>query len=367
MEKKSMKIMSFDVGIKNMAYCIFDVSNNSSFSVLDWNVLNLMDIEVPNQTCSCVLQTKKPSNKPPKKTPKKSSKKTNDTNNISITPPPPLLSPSPQPETICNKPAKYQKNTEFFCEKHARQSSQYIIPKREFLCTQLKKKKIEELIILGNSYNIFQEFENLDTFSKKKVVEIIDLFFKNKCFELIIPKKTKTAGETDLIQIGRNMKGLLNEIPHIKELTHVIIENQISPIATRMKTIQGMLAQYFIMQDAGGPKEPSITIDFISSSNKLKIFKEIGEPGTKNIEKTMKNELLEKSEKQENSVNKMDKNKYKSNKKNAIIYCSRILEENKELEKWKYVMNTAKKDDLADCFLQGLVYLRDRTNNTLVI
>ena len=50
------------------------------------------------------------------------------------------------------------------------------------------------------------------------------------------------------------------------DITHVVIENQLSPIANRMKTIQGMLAQYFIMIDE------NIDIQFISSSNKLKQF-----------------------------------------------------------------------------------------------
>ena len=43
----------------------------------------------------------------------------------------------------------------------------------------------------------------------------------------------------------------------------VIIENQISPLANKMKTIQGMIAQYFIMNNTK-------TIEFISASNKLK-------------------------------------------------------------------------------------------------
>ena len=49
------------------------------------------------------------------------------------------------------------------------------------------------------------------------------------------------------------------------ELDVVIIENQISTIASRMKTLQGMISQYFIMK--GIP-----SIEFISSINKLKII-----------------------------------------------------------------------------------------------
>ena len=34
-------IASFDIGIKNMAYCIFDICNNIPL-VVDWDVVNLM-------------------------------------------------------------------------------------------------------------------------------------------------------------------------------------------------------------------------------------------------------------------------------------------------------------------------------------
>ena len=37
-----MRLISFDVGIKNMAYCIFDISNNTP-TILDWGILNLCE------------------------------------------------------------------------------------------------------------------------------------------------------------------------------------------------------------------------------------------------------------------------------------------------------------------------------------
>ena len=48
------------------------------------------------------------------------------------------------------------------------------------------------------------------------------------------------------------------------DIDRVIIENQISPIANRMKTVQGMLSQYFLMSN------DKLDIEFISSINKLK-------------------------------------------------------------------------------------------------
>ena len=98
------------------------------------------------------------------------------------------------------------------------------------------------------------------------------------------------------------MKEKMNLIPLIDNIHFVIIENQISPIANRMKTIQGMLAQFFIM------KNDDIHIEFVSSSNKLKQFNDL----------KCQNEFIE-------------KNSYKENKKDGIHYCKLILQNNSTL------------------------------------
>ena len=101
----------------------------------------------------------------------------------------------------------------------------------------------------------------------------------------------------------------------------VLIENQISPIANRMKTIQGMIAQYLIMR---GIKN----IIFYSAINKLKTF--IGS----------------------------DKTSYSERKHLSISYTSQIITKNNLLNDWLTFFNShKKKDDLADSFLQGLSYL----------
>ena len=127
-EKKSKcRLISFDVGIKNMAYCIFDILSSSpsslsslppsiiinetdNINILDWSVLNLMNTEAPvKKECLCnyVLENKK----------KKSTI-----------------------QLLCNKKAKYNKNQHFLCEKHAVQSN-YILPLKEYSIPLLKKKK----------------------------------------------------------------------------------------------------------------------------------------------------------------------------------------------------------------------------------
>jgi hypothetical protein len=104
-----------------------------------------------------------------------------------------------------------------------------------------------------------------------------------------------------------------------------------------MKTIQGLLAQYFIM------RYDTIDIRMISSANKLKWFKK---EGTKEESKEGTNN--EKTESQ----------KYKEHKKDGVVYCKQLFEKYKIDGKWLAALDTKKKDDLADCFLQGIWFLQ---------
>ena len=59
MIREPMKIISFDVGIKNMAYCVFELDNKNC-KILDWNVVNLMnDSEVKLDVPKCKVLSKK--------------------------------------------------------------------------------------------------------------------------------------------------------------------------------------------------------------------------------------------------------------------------------------------------------------------
>lgn len=310
-----MKLISFDVGIKNMAYCIFHLEEGSQHIIYDWNVISLMEKdETEKNYCTCYLKAK--------------NKKT--------------------PEKLCGKIAKFSKNSFFFCEKHAKNTGEYTIPSKENSPPTFNKMKIDELKTVYKKLNISNNEENL---RKPDLLEKIHKFYQEKCFIPIINKKKKSANETDLIMIGKNMKTLLNEVDGINDITHVIIENQISPIANRMKTIQGMLAQYFIM------KNIDIHIEFISSSNKLKSFEPI-----EKVEKKLENIFIENSETIISRDTREPKEKtqngvYKKNKIDGVSKCSQLLEKNQEFKKWIHVLETKKKDDLADCFLQGIWYI----------
>jgi hypothetical protein len=299
-----MKVISFDIGIKNMAYCFLSVSGEQ-FEILDWNTLNLMDeIVQENRVCDCIMKKAKKTNKPALE-------------NIVV--------------KTCGKKAKYScpSGTSFLCETHAKKSEEYWMPCKEKTPSSIKKLKLDDLIGFGKKIG-FVDFPSL----KKDVLDLILEKIESRTMKPLIKPKSKTASETDLITVGRNMTKKLEELDH-QGITHVIIENQISTIATRMKTIQGMLTQYYIMK--GVPE-----IEFISSFNKLKAF-------SKTPEKNEKKDDTEKT----------DKDKYKERKADGIEICTKFLDENQALMPWKKTFEESKKkDDLADCFLQGLFFIR---------
>ena len=136
-----------------------------------------------------------------------------------------------------------------------------------------------------------------------------------------------------MVTIGRNIEHKFGEIlgEHLPTIGTIIIENQIGPIANKMKTIQGMLAQYFIM------KNNNISIDFISATNKLKDF--------------MPTATSDKSE-------KMD---YKQRKKLGIQTCCNFVDTDHRFQLWAtFLHKHQKKDDLSDCFLQGMWYIKHK-------
>ena len=109
-------------------------------------------------------------------------------------------------------------------------------------------------------------------------------------------------------------------------IDYVIIENQISTLASRMKTIQGMIIQYFIQRNMEN-------IDIVSSQNKLKLLKEY--ENIENIKKTS----------------------YSVRKKMGINLTNKILDTNEKLSTSKELF-IGKKDDLADSLLQGIYYIK---------
>jgi hypothetical protein len=122
----------------------------------------------------------------------------------------------------------------------------------------------------------------------------------------------------------------------------MIIENQISTLASRMKTLQGMITQYFIMKHIE-------RIEFISASCKLKLFTDVSLDVTTATATAADAGVM----------TCVDASTYADRKKSGITVCRSLGEisrkRNSDYAKWMPVFeNHKKKDDLADCFLQGL-------------
>jgi hypothetical protein len=273
-----MYILSIDVGIKNLAYVVLEVNQvNNTCSVSKWDVISLLS-EDGSKNRECMGFNKKGKCK-------------------------------------CKSKAQYFKNNMYYCKKHARACSEFHIPCQQTSFKVIKNKKLSAIKEFCESYGIDTELCKF----KDSYVYAIKKYIDDNFFEKIVEQN---ANDADLVSIGRNMNHLFNQLFTGITFDVVCIENQISPIANRMKTIQGMISQYFIMKDCK-------KIAFISSSNKLKDFI------------------------------KGKKTTYSERKKMGIDVTRTLLDEYGETGKWlKHFDSHKKKDDLADCYLQGMYYMK---------
>ena len=337
--ERMKNLISFDIGIRNLAYCVFsqDLSSNP---IIAWDVLDISTKvsreiekteiqEKKSPTCSCFLLSKGSKKKEKDQTKEKES---------------------------CKKKPKYRNNIgAYYCEKHAKEvqeKKEYYLPTKEFQTAFLKKQKVDFLVEFERKYGIvFLEKENQEKKEKKeeRVERIVKWVQENTLTFLADPTKKKPGKkEIGLVEIGRNMAEHLMAIPDtIQEVDTVLIENQISPIANKMKTIQGMLAQIYILHGVEN-------IEFVSSSNKLRGF------SSPSLEDRTKDDA-EGTKKDAEGTKKVKNPNYKQHKKDGITFCKQLLETRGETE-WKTFFETypKKQDDLADAFLQGIWFLNKK-------
>jgi hypothetical protein len=272
-----MKILSIDVGIKNLAFCLFEKSSTTQqFTITKWDTVNISEKE----TLNCDFLDK---------------------------------------NEVCCKPAKFKKNDKCFCLKHSKKQI-FSIPSSEQKPSFINKQKIQKLYEIAGSHGI--KYEN--KIKKVNLVQLINEHIEALYFQ---PIETKNASEVNLFDIGTNIKHHFDALFLNEEcIDYVIIENQISPIATRMKTIQGMIVQYFVMCNL-----KTTHIEFISAANKLK------DCGSK------------------------EKSKYSDRKKLGIAKCLETISNDFRFNQHlNYFNSHKKKDDLADSFLQGMWFINNK-------
>ena len=267
-----MKILSIDVGIKNLALCLFSKTQpDDPFTITKWDSVDISEQEDIVNCCAC------------------------------------------------DKPAKFRKEDKCYCLKHSKKQS-FHIPKTEQSAAFINKQKIQKLHEIADGYNITHDAKA----KKVDLVAMINEHINSKYFQPIVGKK---AADVDLFNIGANIKTKFNKLFEAEgTIDYVIIENQISPIATRMKTIQGMIVQYFIMANLTVHH-----IEFISAANKLK------------------------------DCDIKDKGTYGDRKKLGISKCLGIITtDDRFSEHLEYFNKHKKKDDLSDSFLQGMWFINNK-------
>jgi len=305
-----MKLISFDVGIKNLAYCIIDLSNSriitpieqSQYHILDWGVFNLNQPDVETmQNSKCQHSTTKGK---------------------------------------CMKNAKFVVNKQQYCGVHLKK--QTFIPTECQLPSLSKASKVDVLEHIHKVSNIIG-LTHIETDAKKNKKDLVDLLQKYyvKSYN---PVKTKTCGEASLVHIGVELRKVMCDLINIFSISSedfVLIENQISPIASKMKSIQGMLTQFFIDHD-------NTNIVYMSSSLKLKLnFIDSKDNNSNTTYASRKKSGIENVE-------------YLFSKKLlfSLKECPSSSESERNYSMWQDIFKQhKKKDDLADCLLQGIYWV----------
>jgi hypothetical protein len=279
-----MILLSFDVGIKNLAYCLISVNeieNSKRFiEIIKWNIIDL--------SCDQVEETKVEE----------------------------ILVKVLKQCCKCKKTATYctHSNTMLpedatkFCKKHAEEAQLPMYPK--LLKSNSKSGQTPYIVPL----------------SKKKV----------------------SCNKINIVDLGKNIKRHLDVIfaEYMDKIDTILIENQIGNLAGRMNVLQGMISQYFIMRNI-------TNIEFISATNKLKLFKTVinkqSDAGDGNLDNVLESE----------------KKLYKMRKDAGKMVCRSLLSFYPKLNGWMATYDKHKKnDDLADCFLQGYYYAHLHFNET---
>jgi hypothetical protein len=279
-----MKLISIDVGIKNLAVCLFEKPSScdchssalNKFKIKKWDVL-----DIANECCAakCTFNDgKKP----------------------------------------CINNAKYKKGNITLCHKHAKKDTTYLIPNNTQKLVYLNKQKIQTLHSIAMEYELKYEKK----LKKVELVALIHEHIQSHYFDFI---ELTRANEVHALDLAINLKNKLDKFiaEEGPRIDYVIIENQIGPLAARMKSLQGMIVQYFAMCGLEVKH-----LSFISAANKL------------------------------NDVPQSGKLSYSDRKKEGIKKCTSILTNQLEYSSnLDFFMKHKKRDDLADCFLQGLWYI----------
>ena len=385
------KCIGWDIGIKNLAYCVLDYGsgesnitldtfcfNNNNYSIVNWKDISLVsqiesnmeeggEVSHINNTmkCSVINEIKK------KTVSKKGSKKKDNNSNIDATDATDATDTpdatdttdtTDAPPTVCGKPAMYCKEevitdssgtTSYFgmCKTHYKKMEKVDTTLR---FPELSVKKCWHPECNSKPNQVLKK-HIYKGYCKKHINDMIKETIYSKTDFLNI-NRAKTTSKFDINQLGIALFQELDKIKEkVLESNIILLENQPVLKNPTMKSIQMFLYSYYLLRIMEtNDSSVSGTSSGISSSNsnslnnkkiqcycaskKLDLITFL--PETEQLRIT---ECIEK-------VN----SGYQKNKKMAIMMVESLLQKN---SKWlAFFKGHPKQDDLADSLLMTLHY-----------
>lgn len=298
-----MKILSWDVGIIHLAYCLIDISDTSdTIKIIDWGNINLLEEE----ECKCFG-----------------------------------FIGSDNTKNECDKKPNYEytngSDKYHFCTLHKKQFS-----KIEKNTIDIQNYKGEETCnIIKSNKKICEKTSLFKICQDDKITHCCKLHCnsfnaKNNIIKKIVKQN---ASKAPIEIIKYNLINALDK-KQFNNIDYVLIENQPGMKNPKMKAIADTLYSWFLIRGIVDKDINNLKhIFYLSPSNKLKI-------DDKDINKEI-DALKDKSK------------KYKFTKQTAVIYTQKILNENNDAEWSNFLENSNKKDDLCDSYLQGLYFIKN--------
>ena len=221
-----MKILSFDVGIKNLAYCLGDIDEETKkLTIVEWDIINLLQEEFDNQNFCTHISKMKPYKK-------------------------------------CSHPAiaKLPNNTKYYCKAHLKLYHRVYSHSMDKItcnsscqhigCSKKSRYVYNSLIKLCPSHKVKVDKEWKDEYKIKKVKKV-------SC------KDFSVSAIADRI-----IKILDKDYAHFADVDVVLIELQ-PGFAKKMKTISNYLSMYLRVRGVNRIK----VIKYYKATNKLKFDK----------------------------------------------------------------------------------------------
>ena len=295
--------LGWDVGIKNLAYCLLD-KKETKIEIIDWGIINLLVHKSPPIYCNCL--------------------KVNS--------------------DVCGRKASYYSFPTEIKDSVSLENKHY--------CNIHLRKEKKEWAKLSNEERTMKESQ-IKEWSDKWVCckEGCSKIATRYCVKNNLYYCTKHSKETDTIKdainqssavrmpmltLGKILYDKLDKLPQLLQAKWICIENQPVLKNPTMKSIQMMLYSYFVMKQHEKKIELHDMI-LMSAKNKLKVYKDkYGELPKKILSM---------------------RDKYRRNKMMAIEH-TRLFVDNEHNEEWQEFYNEHdKKDDLADAYLMTRYFI----------